>query len=113
MNFRDNLNKLMKAKGISAYKLSKETGIPQTTISSWNENKLPNGNNLVKLVQFFEVSADYLLFGKNIGLEKNDQLLLDAYKSANQGIQESIKILLNIQENQETQSEESYTLETG
>ncbi|MFQ7036038.1 MAG: helix-turn-helix domain-containing protein [Candidatus Borkfalkia sp.] len=43
-------------------KLSFGANIPPTTISGWlNEGRLPDYNALIKLSNYFEISADYLL----------------------------------------------------
>ncbi len=52
----------MKEKGINQKELSINAGIPQTTISGWMcAGKLPDYSGLIKLAEYFEVSADVLL----------------------------------------------------
>ena len=57
------LNKLMSEHGnLSAYKLSKETGISDRLIGYWkNGDKLPSAENIVILATYFGISTDYLL----------------------------------------------------
>lgn len=46
----------------TAYRLSKETGIKEASISRWkNSSELPSIENLVKIADYFNVSTDYLL----------------------------------------------------
>ena len=53
---------LLQAQNITAYKLSKETGIAEGSISRWrNSGELPSAENLVKIADYFGVSIDYLL----------------------------------------------------
>jgi len=53
---------LLQNSDVSAYKLSKETGISQALISQWKSDKqVPSYDNLLKLANYFDVSADYLL----------------------------------------------------
>ncbi|HCH74311.1 MAG TPA: XRE family transcriptional regulator [Clostridiales bacterium] len=60
--FKDVLRDLMKEKGINQKELSINAGIPQTTISGWMcAGKLPDYSGLIKLAEYFEVSADVLL----------------------------------------------------
>lgn len=60
--FKDVLRDLMKEKGINQRELSIASGIPQTTISGWMcAGKLPDYSGLIKLAEYFEVSADVLL----------------------------------------------------
>lgn len=59
--FIERLNELMSEKNIKNYKqLAQETQIPATTVYNW-KTYLPNGENLISLANFFEVSIDYLV----------------------------------------------------
>ena len=63
---------LLQKYNITAYKFCKETGISQSTISTWKSKK-----NLVspeigkKVADYFGVSLDYLMTGKEEAEEKN------------------------------------------
>ncbi len=60
--FKEILFDLMAEKGINQRQLGLAAGIPATTISGWiNANRMPDYYALIKLSQFFGVSADYLL----------------------------------------------------
>jgi transcriptional regulator with XRE-family HTH domain len=60
--FGDILGKLLQERGVTAYKLAIELNISQSLISQWKHNKqVPNGENLSKIANYFNVSADYLL----------------------------------------------------
>lgn len=62
MNFAELLQNLLFEFGISQAKLSRETGIPKTTISGWiNAGRLPDYNSIRTLCLFFDISADELL----------------------------------------------------
>lgn len=62
MNFAELLQSLLTEFGISQAQLSRETGIPKTTISGWmNAGRLPDYNSIRTLCQFFDISADELL----------------------------------------------------
>lgn len=55
---------LVQQKGISWYKLSKETGIPEETFSNWKKGKYePKNEKLNKIADYFDVSVDYLING--------------------------------------------------
>jgi transcriptional regulator with XRE-family HTH domain len=49
---------------VTAYKVSKETGVPQSTLSSWKskKNKISPENAEI-LAKYFNVSIDYLMTG--------------------------------------------------
>lgn len=60
--FKDIFNNLVQTKGITAYKMSKETGISESLISNWKSGRqLPNYDSLKILADYFNVSGDYLL----------------------------------------------------
>ena len=51
--------------GITAYKFCKDTGIAQSTISTWkNKGNLTSGKNAQVIADYFGVSVDYLMTGK-------------------------------------------------
>ena len=53
---------LLQAKGVSTYKVAKETGIPQQTFSKWkNGISVPKIDKLQKIADYFGVTVDYLL----------------------------------------------------
>ena len=56
-------------KGIKPNPLAQKLGISSGVISKWkNENTLPNGENLVKIADYLDVSVDYLL-GRSAALQ--------------------------------------------
>ena len=60
--FKDKLCKLMDERSISAYKLSKETGIPQSGISQYRSGKVVPGLDKAQIIaDYFGVSVDSLL----------------------------------------------------
>ncbi len=62
MTFYERLAILMSERNATPYKISKVTGIGQATFTRWKGTSiLPDGANLVKLADYFNVSVDYLL----------------------------------------------------
>lgn len=60
--FIERLKGLMIEKNINQSKLSRETHIPQQSISSWlNGDSLVQIDSLVVLAEYFSVTTDYLL----------------------------------------------------
>lgn len=58
--------KLMKAKGCTAYQVSKATGIAQSTLSDWKSGKSSPKSDKIKLIaDYFGVTPEYLMTGKN------------------------------------------------
>lgn len=53
---------LMADHGVTAYKVSKETGIATSTLSDWkNGRSTPKQDKLQKIADYFNVSLDYLV----------------------------------------------------
>ena len=54
---------ILESKGISAYRLSKETGISESLFSKWKKNPTSeiSSNNLCKIADYLSCSIDYLL----------------------------------------------------
>ena len=65
---------LLQKYGVSAYKVAKETGVTQSTLSDWKRGRsTPKSENMKKLADYFGVSIDYLMTGKEEG-EKEPKL---------------------------------------
>lgn len=59
-----NLKKLLQDSRITASKLSRETGVPTTTISNWLAGQSPkNIKQIYQVSRFFNVSIEELVFG--------------------------------------------------
>lgn len=57
--------KLMKEFGYTAYKVSVETGIAQSTLLDWKKGKsIPKIDKIQKIADLFHVSVDYLMTGE-------------------------------------------------
>ena len=55
---------LLQEKGVSRYQVSKETGIPQTTLSTWKVRGTdPSVATMKKLADYFGVTMEYLATG--------------------------------------------------
>lgn len=56
---------LLQAFDVSAYKVAKETGVTQSTLSDWKRGRsTPKADNMKKIADYFNVSVDYLMTGK-------------------------------------------------
>ena len=61
---------LLQKHGVSAYKVAKETGVTQSTLSDWKRGKsTPKTSNLQKIADYFGVSLDYLTTGREASKE--------------------------------------------
>lgn len=67
MSFSQGLKEAMEKKGVTAYRLSKDLGVHQTTISNWlNGKSTPKAQMLEKIADYFAVTADQLLFSQSV-----------------------------------------------
>ena len=57
--------KLLKEKGITAYRFCKDTGVSSSTISTWKKKDSKCGTELAEIIaDYFGVTIDYLMTGK-------------------------------------------------
>lgn len=57
--------RLLKERGITAYKVAQETGITTATLSSWKKGRYtPKQEKLQKIADYFGVTIDYLMTGE-------------------------------------------------
>lgn len=92
---------LLQSRGISAYKFCKETGVSQSTISTWKKKNSKCGMDLAEIVaDYFGIAIDYLMKGEEKEeteehgyyideetaktaqeIYNNDKILFDVYKT--------------------------------
>lgn len=57
-------SKLLQTYGVTPYKVSKETGVSQSTLSDWKLGKItPKSDTMKKIADYFGVTVDYLMTG--------------------------------------------------
>lgn len=67
----DIFEQLLQKFGVTAYRISKETGVTQTSLSNWKNGKsTPSASNLQKIADYFGVSVEYLMTGEEKEGEK-------------------------------------------
>jgi len=58
----DKFEQLLQERGVTAYKVAKETGVATATLSSWkNGEYVPKVDKLQLLAEYFGVSVEYFL----------------------------------------------------
>ena len=104
-------SKLLNERGVTAYKVSKETGDTQSTLSDWKRGRsTPKTDNMKKIADYFGVSIDYLMTGKesndeNTSTEKDyaknetERKLLVLCRKANDVSEEEREDIINLFEN--------------
>lgn len=93
-------SRLLQENGVTAYKVSKETGVSQSSLSDWKLGKItPKTETLKKIADYFGVSVDYLLTGENgqnADLENGAYYLNDDAAKIAQEIFEKDKVLFDV-----------------
>jgi len=59
--FWNNFNKICIEKNIKPNPVAKEIGVSSATVTNWKNGAIPNGETLIKLANYLNVSIDYLL----------------------------------------------------
>lgn len=91
MNFYDNIKNLTEnKKGITLTEMVKILNLSTSMPSKWKDGTIPNGETLVKLADFLDVTTDYLLGRENKKIEPT----IIPY-SGNEKIDSIVKLLLN------------------
>lgn len=58
----EKLEKILAERNITNYRISKDTGIPQSTLSQWKiKKKIPKFENVVKIADYLQVDVKELL----------------------------------------------------
>jgi len=63
MEHSERILKIIKERGLTAYRVAKDTGMPQTVFSEWKRKPSSNiySSNLVLIADYLGCSVDYLL----------------------------------------------------
>ncbi|WP_413778098.1 helix-turn-helix domain-containing protein [Caproicibacterium sp. XB1] len=58
----EKFEQLLKERNVTPYRVSKDTGVPQSTLSDWKRGRsVPRTEKLQRIADYFNVSVDYLL----------------------------------------------------
>lgn len=70
---------LCRLRGVSAYQVSKATGVSTATLSEWKKGKyLPKADKIAAIAAYFNVTEEYLRTGKDTRYEtSNADLIAD------------------------------------
>ena len=72
---------LCKLNNVTPYKIWKETGISRSTFSDWKSGKsTPKQDKLAKIADYFGVTVDYLMTGKELTYGKWDDEVTHLYR---------------------------------
>lgn len=86
--------KLLKEKGVTAYRVAQDTGVTTATLTSWKQGKYtPKKEKMQILADYFEVPLEYLLTGKmptNDGFDETEINLIRSFRRLNKYGKEKI-----------------------
>lgn len=92
--------RLLSERGITAYRVAKETGITTATLTNWKKGKYtPKQDKLQKIADFFGVSLEYLMTGKeSADKEKASKLTSRDERDISRRLEQTLEELENQQE---------------
>ena len=93
--------KLCNDSGSSPTETLKKMGLSTSKLTAWKNGSIPSGTILLLISEFFNVSVDYLLTGKEKNsstdnLSENEQEMLDVFSKFND--REQIKLIGRLEE---------------
>lgn len=81
MSFYKRLDSLLKQKNISHRKMILDFGLVKNTMFNWkHRGNIPNGEVLLRLSEYLDVSVDYLLCNDKYCVSEEEMLLLNEYR---------------------------------
>lgn len=107
MEIYERIHMLCQKKGITGIKLGEMLGLKKSPLTDWKNGKAkPTIEQIVKMCEIFATTTDFLLLGNQTKkLRRDEQELLNAYQIAPPAIQEAVRKLLDIPEDQRKSSE--------
>ncbi len=105
-----NLKELRAASGLTLRELAMKVGISHNTLATYERNSVtPTIHYAVKICEFFKVPVEYLVYGKKVSTDFNDEGLLKLFKEVDEFEEQDRetvkgvlrKLVKNIQERRE------------
>lgn len=96
----EDFEELCKVRGVTPYRVCKETGIATATISHWKVGSYtPKRDKLQKLADYFGVDVNLFIYGKQsdipqVNIIKEDVALFEVYSFLNAEDKELVKKLV-------------------
>ena len=110
MSTYERINFLCKENHITGKEIGEKLGLKKSPLTDWKNNKSkPTIDQIKTICEIFAVSADYILFGKDVdeNLTKEESEVIQAYKKADARTQEIVKLSLQPYMPQETKLSDS------
>lgn len=107
MEFSQILKSLINKTNTSNYKLAKSIGASPTTIANWLDGtSVPGIDKFEKIIEYFGISADYLLTGTDaagIKLTDKEMDFIYVYRKMSEDKQELINDIINAEKSRNKQ----------
>jgi len=88
--FSRTLKDIIKKKRLTISQISKETGLPTSSLSEWLQGRQPTlSEPVLKLARYLGVSLEYLITGKNIEEQTIEDILkhtVEEYTQIHKGV---------------------------
>lgn len=80
----DRIIDLMNSKNLSSKDFALSIGVKPSNITEWKKHRCrPTVDALIQISVIYDISIDYILFGKIVtDLNKDEKLLIECYRSA-------------------------------
>lgn len=112
MSFYENFINICKDKNVPAGTVCKNCGLSESIHSKWKKS-IPKIDIVIKLSEYFNVSTDYLLLGKEPSIAPEYKSLISSYKELSsdnkQLLNEIIKSMIDIQTANKKRTSIKYT----
>lgn len=95
----DIFEQLLQKYGVTSYKVSKDTGVTQTSLSNWKSGRsTPNVKTLQKIADYFGVTIEYLTTGEEQPEKKESALTTKDERDIAKRLEATLADLENSQE---------------
>ena len=108
VSFVERIDEELDFKGMKRAELLRLLGLPRNSISNWLERgNIPAGDICLKIADYFGVSIEYLITGKNNDSTQEERWLISQWKQLSDEQKSSIRFLLNGWESARTKDEKN------
>lgn len=108
VSFVERIDEELDFKGMKRAELLRLLGLPRNSISNWLERgNIPAGDICLKIADYFGVSIEYLITGKNNDSTQEERWLISQWKQLSDEQKSNIRLLLNGWEDARTKDEKN------
>ena len=94
--FMDRVESVLKERKWTQKEMAESLGLRRPTLSDWKKNgAVPAGDIALKIADYLNVSIEWLICGKEGGLNNEERWLLSQWKSLDAVQKDTVRTLLN------------------